>query len=162
MALLVEWYNHRIYENIGLRRENSSWAISPIWQVNWHKSFPTDHFIIRNFLGPGVKSLEDVVMDEVDDLKTWLRKKEGEPLALSYKLNIGILNVLWSVTCGRWEISALCHYSTLLCSENFWGLAGFDRLPSASIFSPLVVVILRVQSMKIEFRCFDPYFSYTS
>ena len=61
-------------------------------------------------------------MDEVEDLKTWLRKKEGEPLALSYKLNIGILNVLWSVTCGRWEkweISALCHYSTLLCSENF-------------------------------------------
>ncbi len=44
-------------------------------------------------------------MDEVDDLKTWLRKKEGEPLALSYKLNIGILNVLWSVTCGRWVIS---------------------------------------------------------
>ena len=44
-------------------------------------------------------------MDEVDDLKTWLRKKEGEPLALSYKLNIGILNVLWSVTCGRFVIS---------------------------------------------------------
>ena len=50
-------------------------------------------------------------MDEVEDLKIWLRKKEGEPLALSYKLNIGILNVLWSVTCGRWEtnIYALHH-----------------------------------------------------
>lgn len=75
---------------------------------NEHKSFPTDPFIIQNLSGPGVKSLEDVVMDEVEDLKTWLRKKEGEPLALSYKLNIGILNVLWSVTCGRWEMSALC------------------------------------------------------
>jgi len=56
---------------------------------------------LAHLTGPGVKSLEDVVMDEVEDLKTWLRKKEGEPLALSYKLNIGILNVLWSVTCGR-------------------------------------------------------------
>ena len=40
-------------------------------------------------------------MDEVADLKFWLAKKEGEPLAISYKLNVGILNVLWNVTCGR-------------------------------------------------------------
>ena len=53
-------------------------------------------------------------MDEVEDLKIWLRKKEGEPLALSYKLNIGILNVLWSVTCGRWEKSALHDYYSLI------------------------------------------------
>lgn len=58
-------------------------------------------------------------MDEVEDLKIWLRKKEGEPLALSYKLNIGILNVLWSVTCGRWEISAQHDYYSLICPENF-------------------------------------------
>ena len=41
-------------------------------------------------------------MDEIHDLKMWIQKKEGEPLALSYKLNVGILNVLWSVTCGRY------------------------------------------------------------
>ena len=48
-----------------------------------------------------MKGLEDVVLDEVLDLKMWLQKREGEALALSYKLNVGILNVLWSVTCGR-------------------------------------------------------------
>jgi len=56
---------------------------------------------LNHLTGPGVKSLEDVVMDEVQDLKLWFQKKEGEPLAVSYKLNVGILNVLWSVTCGR-------------------------------------------------------------
>ena len=56
-------------------------------------------------LGPGVKSLEDVVMDEVQDLKLWFQKKEGEPVAVSYKLNVGILNVLWSVTCGRYSVA---------------------------------------------------------
>ena len=53
-----------------------------------------------------MKSLEDVVLDEVEDLKIWLRKKEGESLALSYKLNVCILNVLWSVTCGRSDEAA--------------------------------------------------------
>merc|ERR1711936_720032 len=51
--------------------------------------------------GAGCKGLEDVVMDEVSDLKFWLGKKEGEAVAISYKLNVGILNVLWNVTCGR-------------------------------------------------------------
>ena len=59
-----------------------------------------------------MRSLEDVIMDEVDDLKIWLQKKEGEPLALSYKLNVGILNVLWSVTCGRWGIYYLLELET--------------------------------------------------
>merc|ERR1719216_530319 len=56
---------------------------------------------LSHLTGAGVKSLEDVVLDEVEDLKIWLRKKEGESLALSYKLNVLVLNVLWSVTCGR-------------------------------------------------------------
>ena len=111
------------------------------------QELPTDPFIIRNLLGPGVKSLEDVVMDEVEDLKTWLRKKEGEPLALSYKLNIGILNVLWSVTCGRWEISALCHYSTLLCSENF-----MLNSRSSRQFTNGLTKSLRYASVKIEIK----------
>ena len=59
----------------------------------------------------------------MDDLKREFAKKEGEPLTLSYKINVEIifidlkyspldqqhhhhdqvlvLNVLWSVTCGR-------------------------------------------------------------
>ena len=60
---------------------------------------------------------------KVDDLKREFAKKEGEPLTLSYKINVKrnehdhivyrhdhnhghglqvlVLNVLWSVTCGR-------------------------------------------------------------
>ena len=56
---------------------------------------------LEHLTGAGSKALEDVVMDEVSDLKFWLAKKEGEALAISYKLNVGILNVLWNVTCGR-------------------------------------------------------------
>ena len=51
--------------------------------------------------GPGSKALEDVVLDEVIDLKTGFAKKEGEALAVSYRMNVAILNVLWNVTCGR-------------------------------------------------------------
>ena len=65
--------------------------------------------------GPGVKSLEDVVLDEIQDFKIWIQKKEGEPLALSYKLNVGILNVLWSVTCGRYYIIV----NILICNLLF-------------------------------------------
>ena len=41
------------------------------------------------------------MLDEVTDLKMGFAKKEGEPLAISYKMNVGILNILWNVTCGR-------------------------------------------------------------
>jgi len=63
------------------------------------REFLLEH--LEHLTGAGSKALEDVVMDEVVDLKFWLAKKEGEALAISYKLNVGILNVLWNVTCGR-------------------------------------------------------------
>ena len=53
------------------------------------------------FIGAGSKALEDVVLDEVTDLKMGFAKKEGEALAISYKMNVGILNILWNITCGR-------------------------------------------------------------
>ena len=52
-------------------------------------------------------------MDEVQDLKLWFQKKEGEPLAVSYKLNVGILNVLWSVTCGRYLLMVYLWFKIL-------------------------------------------------
>ena len=86
-------------ENIGNLRENSCWLISIISQV----LIIFILLLLKHSVSPGdgVKALEDVVLDEVVDLKMWLQKREGEALALSYKVNIGILNVLWSVTCGR-------------------------------------------------------------
>jgi len=56
---------------------------------------------LEHLTGTGSKALEDVVLDEVTDLKMGFAKKEGEALAISYKMNVGILNILWNVTCGR-------------------------------------------------------------
>ena len=58
-------------------------------------------FNLWPYTGAGSKALEDVVLDEVTDLKMGFAKKEGEALAISYKMNVGILNILWNVTCGR-------------------------------------------------------------
>merc|ERR1712198_71521 len=56
---------------------------------------------LESLTGPGAKALEDVVLDEVTDLKMGFAKKEGEALAISYKMNVGILNILWNIACGR-------------------------------------------------------------
>jgi len=56
---------------------------------------------IDNITGTGSKGLEDVVLDEVQDLKMDWTKKDGEAVAVSHKVNVGILNILWSITCGR-------------------------------------------------------------
>jgi len=64
----------------------------------------------RNFLhshllnlvkGKGSQGFHDIIMDEVSDLKMELSKKVGEPIAPSYIMNIGIINILWTVACGR-------------------------------------------------------------
>jgi len=63
------------------------------------RNFLVDH--VDTITGPGHKALEEVVLDEVDDLKIDWSKKEGEAVAVSHKVNVGILNILWSLTCGR-------------------------------------------------------------
>ena len=47
------------------------------------------------------QGFQDLMMDEVNDLKTDLNKKLNEPMAVSYKLNVCIINILWNLTCGR-------------------------------------------------------------
>ena len=113
--------------------------------------------------GEGVKGLEDVVLDEVVDLKMWLQKREGEALALSYKLNVGILNVLWSVTCGRklhaqqqefqsvYEcIDKITQVKTYSCNFNQTIL--FQFMSRAAIFSflPILTKILPESITNIE------------
>lgn len=67
------------------------------WKIQ--REFLTTY--LDTLTGARVKSFEDVVMDEVAEFKREFAKKEGEALSLSYKLNVGILNVLWNMTCGR-------------------------------------------------------------
>jgi len=44
--------------------------------------------------GSAHKGLEDVILDEVFDLKMDISKKEGEAITVTYKTNISILNIL--------------------------------------------------------------------
>lgn len=56
---------------------------------------------LENMTGSNHRGLEDIIMDEVAEIKLYIAKREGEDLALSYQTNTAILNVLWSLTCGR-------------------------------------------------------------
>jgi len=51
--------------------------------------------------GKGYKGFEEVILDEVADLKMDLGKRKNEPVAVSYKLNVAIMNILWHLSCGR-------------------------------------------------------------
>ena len=48
-----------------------------------------------------IQGFEDIILDEVADLQQGLSRKEGEPVAVSYKLNVAIINILWNLACGR-------------------------------------------------------------
>lgn len=51
--------------------------------------------------GKGYKGFEEVILDEVADLKMEFGKRKNEPVAVSYKVNVGIMNILWNLACGR-------------------------------------------------------------
>jgi len=67
------------------------------WKVQ--REFLTNH--LEHITGSASQSLEDVVMDEVAELKRNFAKREGQALAISYKMNVGLINVLWHLVCGR-------------------------------------------------------------
>lgn len=52
-------------------------------------------------VGKGAKGFQDVIMDEVHDILSDLRKKVGEAVPISYRLNVSIINVLWTIASGR-------------------------------------------------------------
>jgi len=68
------------------------------WEVQ--RNFLHTH-LLNLVKGKGSQGFHDIIMDEVSDLKMELRKKVGEPIAPSYIMNVGIINILWTVSCGR-------------------------------------------------------------
>ena len=46
------------------------------------------------------KGFEEVILDEFSDLKVDLSRKKT-PVAVSYKLNVAIMNILWNLCSGR-------------------------------------------------------------
>ena len=45
--------------------------------------------------------LQDTIIDEIYDLKMDLSKHVGETVPISYRLNVSIVNILWSIASGR-------------------------------------------------------------
>lgn len=55
--------------------------------------------VLKDF-GFGKTSMEDTIVEEVEKLCELLRKFEGQPLNLQFKLNVSIINGLWSLLVG--------------------------------------------------------------
>eukprot|EP00088_Acartia_fossae_P043927 TRINITY_DN4649_c0_g2_i1.p1 TRINITY_DN4649_c0_g2~~TRINITY_DN4649_c0_g2_i1.p1 ORF type:complete len:489 (+),score=168.74 TRINITY_DN4649_c0_g2_i1:31-1497(+) len=94
------------------------------------------------------QGFQDIMMDEVTDLKTDLNKKVDEPLAVSYKLNVCIINILWNLTCGRRLHAQQQEFQTVYeCVDKIT-----QFMSRAAIFSflPILTKILPESITKME------------
>lgn len=94
------------------------------------------------------QGFQDLMMDEVNDLKTDLNKKLNEPMAVSYKLNVCIINILWNLTCGRRLHSQQQEFQTVYeCVDKITQFMG-----RATIFSflPILTKVLPESITKME------------
>lgn len=58
-------------------------------------------FLVNHLEGlTNSKGFEEVILDEFSDLKVDLSRKKT-PVAVSYKLNVAIMNILWNLCSGR-------------------------------------------------------------
>ena len=48
-----------------------------------------------------VNLLQDTILDEIYDLRMDLSKHVGETVPISYRLNVSIINILWTIASGR-------------------------------------------------------------
>lgn len=70
----------------------------------WEQHREFFHQQMRNFLeegGKGTQGFIEVIMDEIDDIRIDLAKKIGEPIGLAYRLNVSLINILWTIASGR-------------------------------------------------------------
>jgi len=45
--------------------------------------------------------MEGLLMNEVNELVDWLRQKNGEPVSLHRRLNLSVVNALWTIISGE-------------------------------------------------------------
>jgi len=65
----------------------------------WHSQRSFLHTQMVKFAS--TKAFQEVVMDEIDDMKLELSKKVGEPVGLAYYFNVCLINCLWTIVSGR-------------------------------------------------------------
>ena len=60
-------------------------------------------FTLRNLrdFGFGKNSMENIVMEEVQTVINWMKKKEGQPVTLDRKFSLSVLNALWNIMTGE-------------------------------------------------------------
>ncbi|TRY72357.1 hypothetical protein TCAL_01006 [Tigriopus californicus] len=68
------------------------------WELQ--RNFFHNH-MVELVQGKGNLGFQDLILDEVHDLKMDLAKKVGEPLPVSYRFNVSIINILWTIASGR-------------------------------------------------------------
>lgn len=60
-------------------------------------------FVLRNLrdFGIGKMPMETLLMEEVKDVISWLKKNEGKPVSVQNKLNLSVINALWHILSGQ-------------------------------------------------------------
>ena len=103
---------------------------------------------LENISRSGSQGFQDIMMDEVTDLKLDLTKKLSEPIAVSYKLNVCIINILWNLCCGRRLHAQQQEFQTVYeCVDKIT-----QFMSRAAIFSflPILTKVLPESVTKIE------------
>ena len=80
-------------------------------------------FLVNHLEGlTNSKGFEEVILDEFSDLKVDLSRKKT-PVAVSYKLNVAIMNILWNLCSGRKLHSQQQEFQTVYeCIDKVWNL----------------------------------------
>ena len=62
------------------------------------KKFATRN--LRDF-GFGKKSMEGLIMDEVNELIGWIKEQNGKPISLRRRFTLAVINALWKILSGE-------------------------------------------------------------
>lgn len=117
----------------------------------WENHREFFHQQMRNFLdegGKGTQGFIEVIMDEIDDIKIDLTKKIGEPIGLAYRLNVSLINILWTIASGRRLHAQQQEFQSVYeCIDK---ITGFMSRATIMSFLPLISRILPESISKME------------
>lgn len=103
---------------------------------------------LANVTGTGQHGFQEVMMDEIADLKADLGKRLCEPVAVSHKINVCIMNMLWSLACGRRLHAQQQEFITVYeCVDK---LTQFMSRAAIFSFLPILTKLLPESVTKIE------------
>jgi len=114
---------------------------------NIQREFLASHLLSLTS-GKGYKGFEEVIMDEVSDLKMELGKRKNEPVAVSYKVNVAVMNILWNLACGRKLHAQQQEFQTVVeCIDK---VTQFMSRAAIFSFMPILTKILPESITNIE------------